>query len=166
MITLIKIKIDNLYWIQKRHSVFCPLSFFKVYFIDYTITVVPFFPLCPVPPSHQHSWCWFLGRWFCVHSRTLWASSVNFPVRMGVSPASATPCFYSQRFWGFLFPHWTLDCVICLTPRFIHMQMWDHLVHQPPLHPSNLQAATLPCTLSAPAAWIHPSYHPEWMFLL
>ena len=30
--------------------------FVKVYFIDYAITVVPFFSLlCPATPSHQHS---------------------------------------------------------------------------------------------------------------
>ena len=50
---------------------------------------------------------WFLGGWVCVWSRILWVSPTNSPVRLGVSPAAATPTgFYSQRFWGYLFLHW------------------------------------------------------------
>ena len=47
-----------------------------------------------------------LGGWVCVHSRTLWGSPTNSPVRLGVSPtAASTPTgFFSQRFWGFIFP--------------------------------------------------------------
>ena len=30
------------------------------------------------------------GGGFCVHSRTLWVSPTNFPVKLGVSPAAAT----------------------------------------------------------------------------
>ena len=96
-------------------------------------------------------WCWFPGGWACVHSRTLWVSSTDSPVRPGVSP-TATNCtdFYSQRFWGFLFPCWNpgLQSVLlpgCSSP-FIHMQMWGHLVCQlPPCHassPSQLQVST------------------------
>ena len=62
------------------------------------------------PTTHKQIglfWCWFQGGWFCVHSRTPWVSPMNSPVRLGVYLATATPTyFYSQRFWGFLFPHW------------------------------------------------------------
>ena len=40
---------------------------------------------------------------------TLLVSPMDSPVRLGVSPAAATPTeFYSQRFRGFLFPCWNL----------------------------------------------------------
>ena len=51
----------------------------------------------------------FLGSWVCVHSKTLWVSPRNSPVRLGVSTASTTTTgFYSQRFWGFISPSWNL----------------------------------------------------------
>ena len=51
--------------------------------------------------------CWFPGGWVCVHSRTLWVSPTNSPMRLGVSHATSTPTgFFSQRFWGFISPHW------------------------------------------------------------
>ena len=65
------------------------------------------FQLLP-PNTHKQIrpfWCWFLGGWVCVHSRTLWVSPVNSPVKLGVSPTTTTG-FYSQRFWGFLFLCW------------------------------------------------------------
>ena len=62
------------------------------------------------PATHKQIgpfWCWFLGGRVFVCSRTLWVSPMNSPVRLGVSPTTATPPgFYSQRFWGFIFPHW------------------------------------------------------------
>ena len=62
------------------------------------------------PTTHKQIgpfWCRFPSGWVCVHSRTLWVSPMNFPVILGVSPTAETPTgFYSQRFWGFLFPHW------------------------------------------------------------
>ena len=52
-------------------------------------------------------WCWFLGGWVCVQSRTLWVSPANSPMRLGVSPTTATPTdFFSQRFWGFISLPW------------------------------------------------------------
>ena len=52
-------------------------------------------------------WCWFLGGWVCVCSRTLWVSPMNSPMRLRVSPSSATPInFYCQRFWGSLSSLW------------------------------------------------------------
>ena len=63
------------------------------------------------PTTHNqigHFWCWVPGGWVCVHSRTLWVSPKNCLVRLGVSPtAASTPTgVFSQRFWGFIFPHW------------------------------------------------------------
>ena len=39
------------------------------------------------------------GGWVCVHSRMLWVSPTNSPVRLGVSSAAAAPTgLFSQRF--------------------------------------------------------------------
>ena len=47
-----------------------------------------------------------VGRVLCMF-RTLWVSPMNSPVRLGVSPTTTTHIdFYSQRFWGFISPHW------------------------------------------------------------
>ena len=100
-------------------------------------------------------WCWFLGRWACVHSETLWVSPINSPVRLGVFSATTTSIgFYIQRFWGFSFP--VLDPWVVLSlwlpscsSQLICIWMWDSLVHQPS------------CALSALAACLHPL--PVWM---
>ena len=83
-------------------------------------------------------WCWFPGGWACIGSRTVWVSPVSSLVRLGVSPATATPTgLYSQRFWGFLFPMlepgvvWSVSLPSC-SSRFIRMQMWDCPVLQLP----------------------------------
>ena len=61
--------------------------------------------------------CAASGGWACVHSRFLWAPPTDFLAIPGVSPATATPIgFYSQRFWGFSFPHWDLD-LCSLSPQ-------------------------------------------------
>ena len=88
--------------------------------------------------------CWFLGGWDCVHSGTLWGSLMNSPVRLGVSPTTATPTGLTVRGFEALFPcDRTQGCVSVLLPscssQFICTQMWDHLVHQPPpFHESSL----------------------------
>ena len=97
------------------------------------------------PATHNQIgpfWCWFLGRWACGHSRTLWVSPVNFPVRLGVSPTAAwTPTgFFSQRFWGFIF----LGCVVCLAPQ-LFLPVYLHANVGPPSPP----AAALTWVLSA-----------------
>ena len=62
------------------------------------------------PATHKQIgpfWCWFPGGLVCVHSRTLWVSPANSPMRLGVSPTIATPTyFFSQKFWGFISVHW------------------------------------------------------------
>ena len=61
------------------------------------------------PATHKQIgpwWCWFLGGWLCVCSRTLWVFPTNPLVRLGVYSAAATSTgFYSQRFWGFISLH-------------------------------------------------------------
>ena len=51
--------------------------------------------------------CWFPCWWVCVHSRTLWVSPTNSPVRLGASPSATTHTgFCSWRLWGFICPCW------------------------------------------------------------
>ena len=62
------------------------------------------------PTTHKQIgpfWCWFPGGWVCVHSRTLWVSPMNSPVRLVVYPTTSTPTgFFSRRFWGFISLCW------------------------------------------------------------
>ena len=64
------------------------------------------------PTIHKHIgpfWCEFLGGRVYVHSRTLWVSLMNSPMKLRVSPTTATPTdFYRQRFWGFISQCWKL----------------------------------------------------------
>ena len=41
----------HLIMVQCEYKTKLEYRFFKLYFIDYAITVVPIFPLCPSPPS-------------------------------------------------------------------------------------------------------------------
>ena len=76
-----------------------------------------------VTPSTTHNqigplWCWFPSEWACVHSRPLWVSPMNSPVRLGVPPAAAsTPTgVFNQRFEA-LFPGaGALGCAVCFAP--------------------------------------------------
>ena len=72
------------------------------------------------PATHKQTgpfWCCFPGGWVWVHSRTLWVSPMNSPMRLGVSPAVSTPTgVFNQRFEA-LFPHaGALSCAVWL-PR-------------------------------------------------
>ena len=75
------------------------------------------------PPTHKQIgpvWYWFLGGWVCVHSRTMWVSPTNPPVRLGVSPAAATPhrCFQSEV-WGIISWSWSPGlCSLSRSPVF------------------------------------------------
>ena len=80
--------------------------------------------------------------WLCVHSRTLWVSPTNSPVRLGVSPtATSTPTGVFNQWFEALFPRaGALGCVVC------------HLVHQ--LLPRQ-SAAALPTPLhNPPPLWV------------
>ena len=117
------------------------------------------------PDTHKQIgpfWCWFLGGWVCVHSRTPGSFQWTLLLRMGVSPATATPQIFTARGLEALLPcAGTLGCTIYLAPscssQLIRTPVWDLLVHQlPPSH-----ATSLPL-----AAHLHPSYPSGWMFLL
>ena len=61
-----------------------------------------------------------MGGWVCVHSRPLWVSPRNSPVRLGVSPAASTPQVFSIRGFEALFPcTGTLGYPGCLAPQFL-----------------------------------------------
>ena len=118
-------------------------------------------------------WCWFLSGWVCVHSRPLWVSPTNSPVRLGVSPAAAsTPTgVFNQRFEA-LFPRaGTLGCVVC-HPVHQLLPCWPAAALPAPLHnpPPRWvrQPQPQPCRASPLllAALLRPSYQSGWMFLL
>ena len=63
------------------------------------------------PTTHNQIgpfWCSFPGGWVCVHSRALWISPKNAPVRLGVSPTatSTSTSVFSQWLWGFISSGW------------------------------------------------------------
>ena len=91
-------------------------------------------------------WCLFLGVWVCVHSRTLWVSPADSPVRLGLSPAAGTPTdFYSQRFEA-LFPcAGTLGWAVCLAPQ-LFLLVYSHASVGPP-------ATSLPAPILQQPTW-------------
>ena len=90
-------------------------------------------------------WCWFQGGWVCVHSSSLWVSSRNSPVRLGVSLAAATPTsFYSQKFWGFI----SLGCMVCITPQLLILVYLHSNVGLPQSASCCLASPSPPCTTS------------------
>ena len=100
-------------------------------------------------------WCWFPGGWVCVHSRTLWVSPMNSPVRLGVSPAVSTPTgVFSQTFEA-LFPQaGTLGCAVCLAPQ-LFLLVCPHANVWPPAPP--------PCPESSPPSCPSPPFLPDWV---
>ena len=123
------------------------------------------------PTSHNQIgpfWCWFLGGWACVRSRTMWVSPMNSPVMLGVSPAAPTPTgFFSQRPWDFISPHWNPGlCILSCSPvvppglsacKCGIAQPASHLL----LWSSSCSPATSPLH---PAARLHPSYQSGCFF--
>ena len=110
---------------------------------------LPLLPTIKLGPSSAD----FLGGWVCVHSRTLWVSSTNSPVRLGVSPtAASTPTgVFSQRLEALFPPHWNsgfrgLSCSPVVPPGLSASKCgtaWS-------------PAATLLQLLPAPAAHLPP----------
>ena len=97
-------------------------------------------------------WFWFLGAWFCVRSRTPWVSPTNSPVRLIVSPAASTPTgFFSERFWGFIFPCWNSRLLLYLAPQLF---LLVYLL-------TNVGPPALPATASpAPSSTCYLAAHP------
>ena len=92
------------------------------------------------PATHKQIgpfWCWFLGGWVCVCSRTLWVSPTNSPVSLGVSSAASTPTgFFQSQVLRLYFPTlepwvaWSVSLPSC-SFQFICVQIWDLQVCQP-----------------------------------
>ena len=95
------------------------------------------------------------GWMVCVHSRILWISPVNSPVRMGVSPAAtSTPMGVFNQWFEALFPlAGTLGCTVCLAPQLV-LPVYLHSNVGPPAPLATaspgLPATALPQVLSAP----------------
>ena len=128
-------------------------------------------------------WCWSPGGWVCVHSRTLWVSLMNSPMRLGVSPAAQpTQIFWSEvlrLYFLMLEPQvacsvWLLSCSF----SFIHTQMWDCpvlkpqpclvlwlppcLESSPPLLPVSVPPTSLD-EVSSSTLWLS-DFHTVWFF--
>ena len=50
-----------------------------------------------IMPFQVLPWYRFPGRWTCVHSKIPWVPPMGSPVRLGVSPATATPTVFIAR---------------------------------------------------------------------
>ena len=112
------------------------------------------------------SWCWFPGEWAYAHSRLLWVSPTNSPMRLEVSPAAtSTPMVFS--IWGLrlYFPMlepwiaWFVSLPGC-SSRFIYTRLWHcPLYNLPPcsvLWPP-------PCHKSSPSDCPSPPLLQVWM---
>ena len=88
-----------------------------------------------------------------VHSRLLWVSPTNSPVRLGVSPTAASSPMgvFTQRFEA-LFPcAGALGCVICFTPPlFLLVYLYSNV------GPQGLPATSWPVPFhNPPPRWVH-----------
>ena len=118
---------------------------------------IPWLPTIELGPSGADS----PGGWACVHSRTLWVSPTNSPVRLGVSPtATSTPKGFLVRGFEALFlPPTptpcteTLGCVICLAPQ-LFLPVYLHSNVGPP-SPQATASSSLPAT-TLPALVLQP----------
>ena len=99
-------------------------------------------------------WCWFPSGWACAHSRPLWVSPTNSPVRLGVSPAAAsTPTgVFNQRFEA-LFPRaGALGCTVCFVPPpFLQVYLCANV------GPRGLLVVKLPAPFIPPSASLGPA---------
>ena len=106
-------------------------------------------------------WCWFPGEWVCVHSRTLWVFPLISPVRLRVSPTTATPTYFTSRgFEAYFSCAGTFGCAVCLNPQLLLLvyphanvvlsaatspiQSFSHHLARHPLCPSCLSPLLLP----------------------
>ena len=117
-----------------------------------------------VTPSATHKqigpfWCCFPSGWACAHSRPLWVSPTNSPVRLGVSPAAAsTPTgVFNQRFEA-LFPcTGALGCAVCFAPLpFLYLCVNVGTQCLPATTLWGLLAAVWPAPFhNPPPCWVH-----------
>ena len=123
-------------------------------------------------------WCWFPNGWACAHSRPLWVSPMNSPVRLGVSPAAAsTPTgVFNQRFEALFPPAGALVCIVCFAPpSFLPVYLCGNVGPQglPPPTLWGLLAAAWPTLFyNPPPHWVRqpqpfcessPPHLPVWM---
>ena len=124
-----------------------------------------------VTPSTTHIqvepfWCCFPSGWVCVHSRTLWVSPRNSPVRLGVSTtATSTPTGVFNQCFEALFPHaGTLGCLVC---HLVHQLLpcWPAAALPAPLHnpPPCWVRQPPPCCEYSPPDCPSPPLLPVWM---
>ena len=74
-------------------------------------------PPLPTIKSNRPLWCWFPSGGACVHSRPLWVSPMNSPVRLGVSPvAASTPTGVFNQWLRLYFPTLEIWVVRSVTP--------------------------------------------------
>ena len=121
-------------------------------------------------------WCCFLSGWVCAHSRPLWVSPTNSPVRLGVSPtAASTPTGVFNQWFEALFPcSGALGSVIC---HLVHQLLpgWPAtalptLLHSPPpcwvCQPPPCHESSLPSCLSPPLrlVWMNVSSSSPWLW--
>ena len=102
-------------------------------------------------------WCWFLGGWFSVHSRTLWVSPMNSPLMLGVSPTASTLSgFFSEdlRLYFLALDPWVVWSILLpsCSSWFIWTQMWDSPVFLLP-----------PCCNCSPPRCPTPPFLMVWM---
>ena len=133
-----------------------------------------------LPATHKQIgpfWCWFPGEWVCVHSRTLWVSPTNSPVRLGISPTtSPTPTVvFSQRLSSFISPWWSprlcgLSCPSVVPPSLTARKCGTaqstirHLACPGPPATALLQVLSTSC-LSPPLlpVWMNISSLTSWL---
>ena len=129
---------------------------------------LPPLPTIQLGPSCANS---RVGGWACAHSRPLWVSPMNSPVRLGVSPpAASTPTGVSTQRFEALFPHAVaLGCAVYFAPPlFLLVYQCTNVgprgllaVALPapfiPQSATSLGPATLSQVLSAWAACLRPS---------
>ena len=101
------------------------------------------------PSTHKQigpSCCWFLCGWACVHSRTLWVSPTNSPVRVRIPIG-----FYSQNFWGFISLCWNPGLHGLAPQLFLPVSLHANvgLPHLPPTASPAPVVQLLPCRESS-----------------
>ena len=98
----------------------------------------------------------------CVHSRALWVSPRDPPVRLGSSPTTTTPTAFNSQRCLKLYPPvlepWVAWFVLLLFffPAYPQANVGNPVIHPPPAHPSPLW----PCSESS-QLWLPSAPHPH-----
>ena len=126
-----------------------------------------------VTPSITHNqigpfWCFFPSGWVCVRFRTLWVSSVNSPVRLGVSPAAASnPQVFSISGVKLNFPLlelWVVQSVTPSTSCCLSGQLQLCLARSTICHLAGSASHRLAASPLHPTACLRPSYRLDECF--